>query len=73
MNNKDVIFYNGKIMPINNETYEYCLCIEVLEYAENPLLLLSEIYRVLKRLSYLRTKGVFERSSKSFRGGASPR
>ncbi|MCY1170201.1 MAG: class I SAM-dependent methyltransferase [Pseudomonadota bacterium] len=44
----DIIYYDGKIMPLPDNTFDAALCIEVLEHAEDPQLLLSEISRILK-------------------------
>jgi SAM-dependent methyltransferase len=45
---KDVIYYDGTIMPFTDHTADHVLCIEVLEHTENPELLLQEIRRILK-------------------------
>lgn len=43
-----VINYNGNKLPFKNGTFDIVNCIEVIEHAANPDLLLSEIKRVLK-------------------------
>ena len=45
---KDVIYYAGSKMPLADNTYDAVLCIEVLEHAQDPRLLLSEIRRVMR-------------------------
>jgi SAM-dependent methyltransferase len=44
----DIIYYDGKLMPFDDATFDCILCIEVLEHSEDPQLLLSEIARVIK-------------------------
>jgi SAM-dependent methyltransferase len=44
----DITFYDGKIMPFPDSSYDSAICIEVLEHAQDYDLLLSEINRVLK-------------------------
>lgn len=44
----EVILYDGGIMPFEENSFDGALCIEVLEHAENPDLLLSEIFRIMK-------------------------
>lgn len=44
----DVIYYDGKIMPFPDNSFDSALCIEVLEHAEEPKFLLAEISRVMK-------------------------
>ncbi|GHU00580.1 hypothetical protein FACS1894154_09840 [Betaproteobacteria bacterium] len=50
MNNdhSDIIYYDGKEMPLSEASFDCVLCIEVLEHAEDPQLLVSEIARVIK-------------------------
>lgn len=43
----DIVYYDGKIMPFPDNSFDSALCIEVLEHAEEPQLLLAEISRVL--------------------------
>ena len=43
----DVIYYAGKAMPLPDTAFDAVLCIEVLEHAESPQLLLAEISRVM--------------------------
>lgn len=45
---QDVTYYAGAQMPLADSTYDAVLCIEVLEHAQDPGLLLSEIRRVMK-------------------------
>ena len=44
----DVVYYDGTLMPFEDARYDAALCIEVLEHAADPRLLLAEIARVLK-------------------------
>lgn len=44
----DIIYYDGKVMPLQSDSFDAALCIEVLEHAEDPQLLLAEISRVMK-------------------------
>lgn len=44
----DVVYYDGRVMPFENASFEASLCIEVLEHAEAPEFLLREILRVLR-------------------------
>lgn len=45
---KDIVYYDGGKMPLDSNFFDGALCIEVLEHAENPDLLVSEVYRILK-------------------------
>ncbi|WP_233234452.1 class I SAM-dependent methyltransferase [Bordetella sp. LUAb4] len=45
---KDVVYYDGMLLPFPDGTFDAAICIEVLEHASEPALLLSEAYRVLK-------------------------
>lgn len=47
-NQTDIIYYDGFVMPFSDAKFDCVLCIEVLEHAEDPQLLLKEIARVLK-------------------------
>ncbi len=44
----NITLYEGGIMPFGKNTFNGALCIEVLEHTDNPELLLSEIFRILK-------------------------
>jgi SAM-dependent methyltransferase len=44
----DVEYYDGYIMPLPNDDFDAALCIEVLEHAPDPSLLLAEVARVLR-------------------------
>ncbi len=43
-----VITYHGNKLPFKDDTFDIVNCVEVIEHAENPDLMLSEINRVLK-------------------------
>ncbi len=43
-----IIYYDGKLMPFSNSTFDCVICIEVLEHSEEPQLLITEIARVIK-------------------------
>ena len=45
----DVVYYEGKYFPFDNEMFDGALCIEVLEHVEDVELMISEIWRVLKK------------------------
>jgi len=45
---KDVIYYDGNTLPFRDCTFDAAICVEVLEHASDPGLLLSEAFRVLK-------------------------
>jgi SAM-dependent methyltransferase len=45
----DIVYYDGKLMPFDNATFDNVLCIEVLEHSEDPQLLVAEISRVIRR------------------------
>jgi SAM-dependent methyltransferase len=45
---KEIIYYDGKIMPFDAESFDTVLCIEVLEHVEEPDAFIEEIVRVLK-------------------------
>lgn len=45
---QDVVYYDGTVMPFADATFDNVLCIEVLEHAPNPQLLVYEMSRVLK-------------------------
>jgi SAM-dependent methyltransferase len=44
----DIVYYDGRVMPFDDATFDCVLCIEVLEHSEDPQLLVSEIARVVK-------------------------
>lgn len=44
----DVRYYSGAEMPFTNQEFDAVMCIEVLEHAVDPELLISEISRVLR-------------------------
>ncbi len=43
----DVVYYDGNEMPFDDASFEGVLCVEVLEHASDPELLLTEISRLL--------------------------
>jgi ubiquinone/menaquinone biosynthesis C-methylase UbiE len=45
---RDVIYYDGLTIPFPSNEFDAGLCIEVLEHAKSPQVLLSEAFRVLK-------------------------
>lgn len=44
----DITYYDGKVMPFEDGSFDGALCIEVLEHTADPELCLSEAARVLK-------------------------
>lgn len=48
-----VTLYDGGVMPFDSNVFDGALCIEVLEHAEDPEFLLSEIARIMKAESVL--------------------
>ncbi len=46
--NKEVIFFDGKSLPLPDSSVEHFICTETLEHTPEPRLLIDEIYRVLK-------------------------
>lgn len=46
--NPDFRLYNGLAFPFGGDEFDLCVCVSVLEHADNPSKLLSEIFRVLK-------------------------
>jgi SAM-dependent methyltransferase len=46
---KDITYYDGLKIPFPDATFDNAICIEVLEHAQDPELLLREIARVLKK------------------------
>jgi SAM-dependent methyltransferase len=49
MHSKDLVLYDGTTLPFQDETFDSALCVEVLEHASDPEMLLSEVCRVLKK------------------------
>lgn len=47
-NRKDIVYYDGKIIPYPDASFDGALCIEVLEHVERPDECIAEISRVLK-------------------------
>lgn len=47
-NRKDIVYYDGKIIPFPDASFDGALCIEVLEHVERPDEFVAEISRVLK-------------------------
>jgi SAM-dependent methyltransferase len=45
---RDIVYYEGRVMPFADSTFDCALCIEVLEHAEDPQLLVAEMARVLR-------------------------
>jgi len=43
------VFYDGKKLPLNDGNFDLIICTEVLEHVENFELVVSEIFRSLKR------------------------
>lgn len=52
-NNDIVILYNGREIPFPDETFDCVVCTYVLHHTDNPILILSEMKRVAKRLIIL--------------------
>jgi len=44
----DIIYYDGKTLPFNDEEFDSIFCTEVLEHIPNIDEIVSELYRVLK-------------------------
>jgi SAM-dependent methyltransferase len=44
-----VVAFDGLKIPFPDESFDHVLCTEVLEHAEDPLALISEMHRVLRR------------------------
>lgn len=49
INSKIDVFYDGKTIPFNNDTFDSVICFEVLEHIFNPDEILNELNRVLKK------------------------
>ena len=47
-NRDDLLYYDGRTMPLADGSFDAALCIEVMEHAESPEALLAEIARVLR-------------------------
>lgn len=47
--NEDIVYYDGKIIPFDDERFDCVLCNQVLEHVEDLELALSEIHRVLRK------------------------
>jgi SAM-dependent methyltransferase len=45
---RDIVYYEGRVMPFADNSFDCALCIEVLEHAEDPELLVAEMARVLR-------------------------
>ena len=45
---QDIVYYDGTVMPFADAAFDNVLCIEVLEHAPDPQLLVSEMSRVLR-------------------------
>jgi len=45
---KDIIYYNGRIIPFDTSSFNVVLCVEVLEHVEEPVAFVKEIVRVLR-------------------------
>lgn len=50
---KDITYYDGTKMPLPSASFDGAICIEVLEHAKDPDLLMGEISRVLRSGSTL--------------------
>lgn len=44
----ELVLYDGTTMPLEANSYDSALCIEVIEHVEDPAFLLNELHRVLK-------------------------
>lgn len=49
----EITIYDGGVMPLDSNFFDGAICIEVLEHAEDPEFLLSEIARIMKSESVL--------------------
>lgn len=50
---RDVVYYDGNVMPFSDASFNAALCIEVLEHVPDPELLLRETCRILQANSPL--------------------
>jgi len=50
---RDVMYYDGKVMPFPDASFDGAICIEVLEHVQRPDEFIAEIARVLKKGSIL--------------------
>ena len=53
VNRQDIVYYDGKIIPFQDASFDGAICIEVLEHVERPEGLLAEISRVLNENAVL--------------------
>ncbi len=47
-NRADIVYYDGRVMPFGDASFDGALCVEVLEHSEDPELLIAEIGRVVR-------------------------
>ncbi len=45
---EDIVYYDGRILPFGDASFDCALCIEVLEHSADPELLVGEMARVIK-------------------------
>lgn len=46
---RDVTYFDGTKIPLEDETVDHVICTEVLEHCQEPAVLLREVHRVLRR------------------------
>lgn len=46
--NNDTLYYSGHKFPVEDDTFDFVMCTEVLEHVLNPEIFVSEIFRVLR-------------------------